>query len=440
MGKELSGLQIFKYLPAAKKQNEANCKKCGCMTCMAFALKLAKNQIAAEKCEYVPDELKIIIADALRTKQHEYRIGTENSVKTGGETVMFRHDKTFVNRTVIAVTLESKDRDFDKKLKRIKDFQIERIGETFKIDAICLKDTGNFNTAAKKIADEKIPLILDTENEIMPEILQANPLITGTDSYKDNLTCITADTLNELEAKSSEKIKNGYKKIVLEITMKNKTIQETIEALTYIRRMAVQEKLEPLTFPVMVRIPAYNTLAETTAAASLLICRYANIIVLEDFDEAMLTALFTLRQNIYTNPQKPLQVESKVYEINEPDRNSPVILTTNFALTYFAVANELESLPFGSYLVVTPSDGMSVLTAWSADKFTAEIAAKTVKKFQLDEKVNKKAIIIPGLLSHMKEELQNALQGWEIIVGTIEACEIPEFIKSLNYKQQSCSK
>ena len=108
-------------------------------------------------------------------------------------------------------------------------------------------------------------------------------------------------------------------------------------------------------------------------------------------------------------------------------------MTTNFALTYFAVANELESLPFGSYLVVTPSDGMSVLTAWSADKFTADIAAKTVKKFNLEEKVNRKAIIIPGLLSHMKEELEQALVGWDIIVGTIEACEIPDFIKSLNY-------
>ena len=139
--------------------------------------------------------------------------------------------------------------------------------------------------------------------------------------------------------------------------------------------------------------------------------------------------MMTLRQNIYTNPQKPLQVEAKVYEFNEPDENSPILLTTNFALTYFAVAGELESLPFGSYLVVTPSDGMSVLTAWSADKFTAELVAKSVKEFGLAQKVNTRSIIIPGLLSHMQDELQEAMPEWKIVVGTIEACQIPEFLK-----------
>ena len=143
MGSELSGLQIFKYLPAAKKLPDANCKKCGCPTCMAFALKLAKKQIEIEKCALAPEELKEIVHEAVKIKQHEYTIGIEHPVKTGGETVMFRHDKTFVNRTVFAVTLESADENFDKKLERIKNFQIERIGETFKVDAIHLKDTGN---------------------------------------------------------------------------------------------------------------------------------------------------------------------------------------------------------------------------------------------------------------------------------------------------------
>ncbi len=434
MGSELSGLQIFKYLPAAKKLADANCKKCGCPTCMAFALKLAKKQTEIEKCPSASDELRCLIEEAVKVKQHEYTIGVENPVKTGGETVMFRHDKTFVNRTVFAVLLESSDVDFDKKLRRIKNFEIERIGETFKIDAIHLKDTGEFLSAAEKVKKAGFVLIAESDDtEALSSLKEENPLIitNKAENFKDNLVAVTADDIDSLEAASKEKIKNGYKKIVLNPVLKN--IADTIEALTYIRRMAIIDKFEPMTFPVMVKIPSEKNLGKTTALAALLICRYANIIVFEDFDEAMMAALLTLRQNIFTNPERPLQVESKVYEFNEPDRNSPVILTTNFALTYFAVANELESLPFGSYLVVTPSDGMSVLTAWSADKFTADIAAKTVKKFNLEEKVNRKAIIIPGLLSHMKEELEQALVGWDIIVGTIEACEIPDFIKSLNY-------
>ena len=178
----------------------------------------------------------------------------------------------------------------------------------------------------------------------------------------------------------------------------------------------------------MVEIPENEDLLKTCAIASSLICRYANIIVLNKFDEALLSTLMTLRQNIYTNPQKPLQVESKIYEFNEPNRNAPILLTTNFALTYFAVAGELESLPFGSYLVVTPSDGMSVLTAWSADKFTAELVAKSIKDFDLERKVETRKIIIPGLLNHMKEELEEVLPNWEIIVGTVEACQIPNFL------------
>lgn len=438
MSGELSGLQIFKYLPAAKKQECANCKKCGCPTCMAFSLKLAKNQIEIEKCPYAPEELRSIILDAVKVKQHEYTIGSKNIVKTGGETVLFRHDKTFVNKTVFAISLNSGDSDFDEKLQRVGNFQIERIGDVFKVDAVYLKDTGNFIQAAKKVDAEGFALILESDDaESLEKLKEVNPVIITKDpeAFKENLIVISSENPDNLERLSSQRIKDGYKKIILNPKMKN--ISETVEMLTYIRRMAIQEKFEPFTFPVMVKIPQSDNIAKTTSEAALLICRYANIIVFEDFDEAMFASLCTLRQNIYTNPQKPLQVESKVYDINEPDKNSPVVLTTNFALTYFAVANELESLPFGSYLVVTPSDGMSVLTAWSADKFTAEIAAKTVKKYNLEEKVNKKSIIIPGLLSHMKEELENALEGWEIVVGTIEACEIPEFIQSLGYGKNS---
>lgn len=411
---ELSGLQIFKYLPGTKKLPEANCKKCGSPTCMAYALKLAKKQADIEKCPHIPNELKEKFAESSKIQQHEIKLS--ETVVTGGETVMFRHDKTFINRTVIGVSLDCSDKDFDKKLENISRYQVERIGETFKIDAICLN--GNTQSADFKNAIEKVK---NKGLAIIQEDCEDYSLVKG-----KNLDVLTEQAVAAL--------KEDKKKLILEIETENKSISDLIEELTYLRRAAILNRFEPLTYPVMVKMPKNLSVLEASAVGSLLICRYASILVLsyeQGSDKALLSTLFTLRQNIYTNPQKPLQVEAKVYEFNEPDQNSPILLTTNFALTYFAVAGELEQLPFGSYLVVTPSDGMSVLTAWSADKFTAELVAKSVKNYDLLNKVKTRSIIIPGLLSHMQEELQEAMPDWQIVVGSIEACQIPELLKNI---------
>ena len=410
---ELTGLQIFKYLPGAKKEACANCKKCGFPTCMAFALKLAKKQAELEKCPHIPEELKTIFLESSKIQQHEIKLS--ETLTTGGETVLYRHDKTFVNKTVIAVELNEEDENFDQKLKELAKYQTERIGETFKIDAIYLN--GNENDSKHLNCKKKI-------EDIGLSVISQN---------NTNYDIVKAQSFESLIQNSQEALKNNKKNLLLELDFSNKTPAQITEELTYIRRASIQHRFEPLTYPVMVKIPENYSSLEVSAIASLLICRYANIIVLNEkhgFNKALLSTLFTLRQSIYTNPQKPLQVEAKVYEFNEPDKNAPILLTTNFALTYFAVAGELEQLPFGTYLVVTPSDGMSVLTAWSADKFTADIVAKTIKNYDLLNKVNTRTIIIPGLLSHMQEELQEVLPEWEVVVGTIEACQIPEFLKN----------
>lgn len=397
---ELTGLQIFKYLPAAKKAEGTNCKQCGCPTCMAFALKLAKKQADVMSCPYMPEELKEKISEATKTQQHEIKLS--KTLITGGENVMFRHDKTFINKTVVAIALNTNDKNFTEKIEKIKNYSVERIGEKFKVDAIYLSG--------------------EISDELRNELDLHNIAII---SEKENYTIVSGKNIQELENKSQKVLSEGAKDIVLKLEY----TQDTIEQLTYIRRAAILNRYEPLTYPVMVEIPDSYDILKTCAIASLLICRYANIVVLNNFDEALLSTIMTLRQNIYTNPQKPLQVEAKIYEFNDPDKNAPILLTTNFALTYFAVANELESLPFGSYLVVTPSDGMSVLTAWSADKFTAELVAKSIKEFELAQKTNTRKIIIPGLLNHMQQELQEVLPEWEIVIGTVEACQIPEFLR-----------
>jgi len=378
---------------------------------MAFALKLAKNQAKIELCPYVTDELKELFAQSMKKPQKELILGHKNKVLIGGENVLFRHDKTFVNKTAIAIVLDVSKPDREEKLKRITDFEITRISDTFKIDLIYLKgretnDEGVFAELTQKLDDLGFAWIVE-------------------DDLKD---------LKQVEETS---------------------VFETIETLTSIRKKAVLEKDENFSNPVMIYFPSRHPefvsgshkrtaekqipyqvrddsfLPELTARASFYLCKYANMLVFEDFDEALISTLMTLRQNIYTDPQKPLQVESKVYEFNNPDENSLIFLTTNFALTYFAVANEIEALNKPAYLVVTPSEGMSVLTAWSAEKFTAQIVAKTVKRFKLSEKVKNKRIIIPGLLSHMKEEIEEVLPEFEILVGPNEAYLLGDFVNGL---------
>lgn len=379
---ELSGLQIFKYLPAAKKLPEGNCKKCGFPTCMAFALKLAKAQTEIELCPYAPDELKEMFAQSMIKPQKEVYLGSgKHKVLIGGENVMYRHEKTFINKTAIAVVIDTSEKGWEEKLKRVTDFEIMRINETFKVDLIYLK--GEITLASTQKLDD-LGFAWVTENDLS-EVMQ----------------------------------------------VEDKGVVETVRNLTDIRKKALLEKDENCSSPVMVYFKSEENLLKLMSKASFYLCKYANLLVFEDFNEALISTLMTLRQNIFTDPQKPLQVESKIYEFNNPDANSLIFLTTNFALTYFAVANEIESLNKPAYLVVTPSDGMSVLTAWSAEKFTAQIVAKTVAQYKLAEKVKEKRIIIPGLLSHMKAEIEEALPNFDILVGPNEAYLLSDFVKRL---------
>lgn len=371
---------------------------------MAFALKLAKGQTQIELCPYAPGELKEMFAQSMIKPQKEvYLGGGKCKVLIGGENVLYRHEKTFINKTAIAVVIDTNAPNWEEKLKRVTDFEITRISEIFKVDLIYLKG---------KISGDLTQKLDDL-----------------------GFAWVTEKDLGEVTP------------------VEDKGVVETVQTLTNIRKKALLDKDENYSNPVMVcfssvpsppvgegGISARGTsarnsgegyLLELMSKASFYLCKYANMLVFEDFNEALISTLMTLRQNIFTDPQKPLQVESKVYEFNNPDANSLIFLTTNFALTYFAVANEIESLNKPAYLVVTPSDGMSVLTAWSAEKFTAQIVAKTINQYKLTEKVKNKQIIIPGLLSHMKAEIEEVLPNFDILVGPNEAYLLSDFVKSL---------
>lgn len=372
---EMTGLQIFKFLPAAKKEEHSNCKECGCPTCMAFALKLAKKNIDIEKCPYIKDELKEKYAHSVKHAQETVEFC---GLKIGGENVLYRHEKTFINRTIFAVLVDCANRDYLEKINRINAFEIKGVNENFKVDLIILK---NFNG---ENIHSTVPTITQEEFEKLP--------ITN---------IIDSD------------------------------FQNTKNLLITTRQKAILEKDENFSSPMCVWITKNDNLINICARASYYICKYANMIVFEDFDESLFSTIVRLRQNIYTDPQKPLQVESDLYKFNNPNENSIIFLTTNFALTFFAVANELESLNIPSYLIVIPADGMSVLTAWSAEKFTANIVSKTLEKLNIREQIKTRQIIIPGLLAHTKDELQEIIPDFDFVVGTIEASAIREFVKNL---------
>lgn len=372
---EMTGLQIFKFLPAAKKEEHSNCKECGCPTCMAFALKLAKKNINIEKCPYIKDELKEKYAHSVKHAQETVEFC---DLKIGGENVLYRHEKTFINRTVFAVLVDCANRDYLEKINRINAFEIKGVNENFKVDLIILK---NFNGEN----------IHSTVSTITQEEFEKLPITNIIDSE----------------------------------------FQNTKNLLITTRQKAILEKDEKFSSPMCVWITKNNDLINICARASYYICKYANMIVFEDFDESLFSTIVRLRQNIYTDPQKPLQVESDLYKFNNPNENSIIFLTTNFALTFFAVANELESLNIPSYLIVIPADGMSVLTAWSAEKFTANIVSKTLEKLNIREQIKNRQIIIPGLLAHTKDELQEIIPDFDFVVGTIEASAIREFVKNL---------
>ena len=372
---EMTGLQIFKYLPAAKKEEYSNCKKCGCPTCMAFALKLAKQNIDIGKCPYIKEELKELYSHSIKHPQKTIEI---NGLKIGGENVLYRHEKTFINPTTLAVIIDCNNSNFKEQIERVNNFEIKGVNQMFGVDLIILKNHSN----------QELPTL--------------------------KVNTITLEEYEQLEI----------------LNIKNTDFKTTKEILISTREKAIIEKDDNFSNPVAVWMGA-NDKFTTSAQASFYICKYANMLIFEEFDEAMFATLISLRQNIFTDPQKPLQVESNLYEFKDPKEDSIVFLTTNFALTFFAVANELENIDVPSYLIVIPADGMSVLTAWSAEKFTANIVSKTIEKLQIREKLTTRRIIIPGLLAHMTEELKEAVPDFEFIVGTHEATAIREFVKNL---------
>ncbi len=441
----LSGIQIYKLLP------QTNCKDCGFPTCLAFAMKLAAKQAELDKCPHVSDEAREQLAESAAPPVRLVTLSADGrEVKSGNEVVLFRHEKTFYNPCGLFVRFTD-DEPLDAlkaKVKEAADYSVEYVGMALKLDGLAIQATGDgarFAAAVQAVLETvKLPLILIAgDPTVMAAGLEAaagvRPLIYGAtaDNWEPFVElakkhsaplAIRADTLSAL-AEATEKIKAaGVDDIVLDPGARD--LRSLLAMNTLIRRMALKKTFRPLGFP-LINFPGECADDEgmVTVAAVQAIAKYGGFIVLDRFSPATVYPLLVLRTNIYTDPQKPIQVQPGVYEINSPKADSPVMVTTNFSITYFSVANEVDGSGLPGWLLVADAEGMSVLTAWAAGKFDADRIAKAVTGNSMTEKVNHRKLIIPGHVSVLMGELEEALPGWEILVGPREAVDLPGYLK-----------
>ncbi len=436
----LTGIQIYKLLP------QTNCKECGYPTCLAFAMKLAAKQIELSACPYVSEESKEQLAASAAPPIRLVTLKTDtHEVKAGNEVVLFRHEKTFYNKPGIFIRFTAGDPNLAEKIAAADAYTVNYVGMDFSVDGFALQADGDLGAAVKaaRSATQR-PLILIGEPEALEPGLQAcsgdTPLIYAADAknweamadlaakYKCALA-IKADSLDDL-AELTQKIKEkGVEDMVLDL--EGGGMAEWLARSTQVRRLALKSNFRPLGYPVITFPGESGDVGKEAIYAAQHIAKYAGFIVLDTFAPEMLYPLLVLRENIYTDPQKPIQVQPGIYEINAPKPEDPVLVTTNFSITYFAVANEVEGSGLPAWLVVTDAEGMSVLTAWAAGKFDAERIAKSVKEFHVADKVNNRRLVLPGHVAVLSGELEEELPDWEIRVGPREAVDLPAFMKQV---------
>ena len=447
----LKGTDIVKKLPEGGKKN---CRECGFPTCFAFAMKLASAGVSLDKCPHLAADIKEELAEALAPPIKLVTIGTgDNALKIGEEEVVYRHEKTFIHQPGIALLISDNesDADIDAKTKKILEMQFSWVGVTLKANLVALKndsgDKGKFTALINKVTGSvDLPVMLMSDNadnllEAYNTCKEKNPLLYTID--KDNIdkiivgikdnpvpVVVKAPSVEELVPMTLKLKEAGILDMVLDpISM---TFADAVKNQTLIRRAALKQNFRALGYPT-IGVPGLMTedpLREM-ALAAMYIIKYPGIIVLSDFDAEMLLPLLVQRLNIYTDPRIPMSVEEKVYAVGEPNEDSPVLITSNWALTYFIVASEVEGSKVDAWLVVKDTEGLGVLTGWAAGKFSGDSIGPYIKKSDIEGKVKHRKLIIPGKVARIKGELEEALPGWEIIVGPREASEIPSYLPAL---------
>lgn len=439
----LKGLDIFKLSP------KKNCKECGSPTCMAFCMKVAQGAVALDKCPYFSEEAKAKLSEATAPPMKTITVG--NDIKLGGETVLFRHEKTLVNRNRFAVPVCTcmDEAAADQKLADIQKVDYERIGEREYIEFVmvrCEKDSADkWEDLVKKAAATGRTLILNcTCPECAKKALaickDGKPILNGAtpENYEEMSAIATeagvtlgvhADSLSELHDLIAKLEAAGNKNLIIDVT--GKTVKETFANTVLVRRTALKDGDRTFGYPSIVDLAKLAAGDEhlETALAAVFTLKYGSIIVMERIGYAEALPLYGLRQNVFTDPQKPMKVAPGIYPMNGATPDDPCMLTVDFALTYFLVSGEIERSNVPVNLLITDASGMSVLTAWAAGKFSSSSIKKFFDEFELDKKINNRTLVIPGKVAVMKGEIQDKLPDWNVVVGTREAVEIVKFLK-----------
>ena len=438
----VKGLDIFKLSP------KKNCKECGSPTCMAFCMKVAQGAVPITKCPYMSEEAIALLSEATAPPMQTITVGTH---KLGGETVMMRHEKTLVNRNLFAATLCTcmDDATVEARLEGIKKVDYERIGEREMVECVFVHDAGDsakFVELCKKAA--ALPdrtVIIDTKDvetaKAAVEAIKDNkPILNG--ANKDTFAAmneiakaaglvlgVSGADLSELHDTVAELEKAGNKNLILDVTAS--TIKETFANAVLVRRSAIKDGDKTFGYPSIVNLGVLCNHDEhlETALAAMFVVKYGSIIVMDKVGYAEALPLYGLRQNIFTDPQKPMKVAPGIYPINGATPDDPCALTVDFALTYFLVSGELERSKIPVNLLITDASGMSVLTAWAAGKFSSTSVKKFFDEFDVASKINNRTLIIPGKVAVMKGEIQDKLPEWNVVVGTREAVELVKYLR-----------
>ncbi len=443
----LTGIEIFKLLP------KTNCSKCGVPTCLAFAMALAAGKAELSKCPDVSEDAKSKLLEAAAPPILPVTIGTgDTALKIGGETVMFRHEKRFENPPGIAILISDNmaDAEVDARLKKAKDLTYERVGLTLRANLVALKsemgDAAKFAALigkAKASGDVNIILMSDKADVLAAgakACADRKPLLyTAT---KDNVDAVAALAkeigcpvaakaagMEELAALTEKLAAAGLKNIIIDSG--SRAVRQALEDQIIIRSAALNKKFRPLGYPTIV-FPAEmtsNPMKEALIAA-MFIAKYAAIIVLSDFQGESLFPLLVARLNVYTDPQRPLATKQGIYEINNPNENSPLMVTSNFSLTYFIVSGEIENSKVPSWLYVKDTEGLSVMTSWAAGKFSADIIGPAILKSGITDKIKHRKLIIPGYIAAESGGLEEEMKGWEIQVGPRDAANLAPVLKA----------
>lgn len=447
----IKGTDIVKRLPEGGKKN---CKECGLPTCFAFAMKLASGGIALDKCPYLSPEVRNELEDTLAPPIRPVTIGTgAGAFVIGDETVLYRHEKTFVHQPGIAVLVsdDQPDNVVDDRVRKLKDLQYSWVGKTLKADLLAVQyksgDRARFTGLVKKaLSTTDCPLMLiseDTDVLLAAHEMCADrrPLLYPVTAHNmDKVVgavraipaplAVRAAGVESLVPITTRLRDSGIEDVLLDPGSKD--MQAALRDQTLIRRAALKQGFRLLGYPT-VAFPCFMTADKRREMllAAMFIPKYAGIIVLSDIDEHTLLPLLVQRLNIYTDPRMPMSMEEKVYPINDPDAASPVLVTTNWALTYFIVASEIEASKVPSWLCVKETGGLGVLTAWAAGKFSGDSIAPFIRKCGVEGMVKHRKLVIPGKVARIRNELTEALPDWEIIVGPGDANEIPAYLPGL---------